>query len=143
MKAIGAVVLFITLLASSSRIGNSSLPDETGGLAFEGTVLRIGPHMPMSGGCAFYRLAKYRVDRVCSGRYFEPEIVVDNLVLTGKELDELSEGDRVWVTVTKSKEIFSRMNIEGIREESDKVDIFYEGGTVSKTPLLWWPRSSS
>jgi hypothetical protein len=93
-------------------------------LLFEGTVLQIGPPVPGSGGVAFYRLAKFRVDRIVIGNYSRAEIVVDQLSLTGKELDDLRLGDRVCVTVEKSKEIFSRMNVSGLREETEQIDTF-------------------
>jgi hypothetical protein len=107
--------------------------DETA-VMFEGVVLKIGPSVPPSGGMAFYRLAKYRVDRITYGHYEAREIVVDHLSLTTHELDELREGMRVCVAVERNAKIFSRFNVEGIREENETVDAFYGG-------LLVEPRS--
>jgi hypothetical protein len=100
-------------------------------LIFEGTVLKIGPPVPASGQFAFYRLAKYRVEKVHYGHYEGNEIVVDHLSLTTHELDGLKEGDRVCVHASRLKEIFMRTYVSGIREESEKVDTFYIGGEVN------------
>lgn len=100
-------------------------------LILEGIVLKIGPPVPASGLFAFYRLAKYRVERVSYGHYKGPEIVVDHLSLTTHELDGINEGDRVCVVVERSKEILMRTNVSGLREENEKVDIFYIGGEVN------------
>jgi hypothetical protein len=119
-----AIVLFgpVPQRASGSRVERI--------LVFEGTVLRIGQTVPASGFMAFYRLAKYRVEKACLGKYTKSEIVVDHLSLTTRELDGIKVGDRVWVTVEPSKKIFSRYNEEGIREKSENVRIFYIGGEV-------------
>ena len=110
---------------------SSENSEEQKTLIFEGTVMSIGPSVPASGRFAFYRLAKYRVERVYSGHYAGAEIVVDHLSLTTHELDGIKAGDRVCVAVERSKKIFTRTNVGGIREESDKVDFFYVGGEVS------------
>ena len=99
-------------------------------LVFEGTVLNIAPSVPASGVFAFYRLAKYRVERVCRGRYTRSKIVVDHLSLSTKELDAIKVGDRVCLSVKPSQKIFTRTNVEGIREKSEKIKTFYIGGEV-------------
>ena len=100
-------------------------------LIFEGTVLSIGPSVPPSGTSAWYRLAKYRIERVYYGHHDGAEMVVDHLSLTTHELDGIKVGDRVCVAVERSKEIFLRTNVSGIREEFEKVDFFYVGGEIS------------
>jgi hypothetical protein len=105
-------------------------PEDNRKLIFEGTVLRVGPWVPGSGQSAFYRLAKYRVERVSYGHYEKSEILVDHLSLTTEELEGIKAGDRVCVTVRRTNTIFVRTNVSGIREESDKVDEFYVGGEV-------------
>ncbi len=100
-------------------------------LVFEGIVLKIAPSVPASGYFAFYRLAKYRIERVCRGRYTKTEIVVDHLSLSTKELDAIKVGDRVCLSVEPSQKIFTRTNVEGIREKSEKIKIFYIGSEVS------------
>ena len=105
-------------------------------LIFEGTVLSIGPPVPASGMSAWYRLAKYRIERVSYGHYANREIVVDHLSLTTHELDGLKAGDRVCVVVERSKETFMRTNVSGIREEAEKVDTFYVGGEVNSDKSL-------
>lgn len=126
----------LTILMLATVLVFGVLPQTTsnkpvdGTLVFEGTVLKIGHPMPASGFNAFYRLAKYRVERVCRGKYTKSEIVVDHLSLTTKELNAIKVGDRVRVTVVSSKKIFTRFDEEGIREKSDKVKVFYVGGEV-------------
>jgi hypothetical protein len=124
------VVITLVLLLSpcSSQSSSNAFTDEK--LVFEGKILKIASPVPASGQFAFYRLAKYRIERVCRGRYDGSEIVVDHLSLTTKELDGIRIGDRVCVTVRPSKRIFTRTNVEGIREESEKIKVFYIGGEV-------------
>ena len=100
-------------------------PGDEKTLVFEGVVLKVGPQVPGSGVFTFYRLAKYRVDRVSYGHYEEPEIVVNHLSLTTHELDGLEEGSRVCVMVERSKDILSRHDVNGIREENEQADMFY------------------
>jgi hypothetical protein len=115
-----------------SHIPPASVSVPTDGLlVFEGTVLQIAPPVAPSGVFANYRLAKYRVERVCRGHYEQPEVIVDHLSLTARELDGIKIGDRVCVSVELSKEIFVRTNVEGIREESERVETFYIGGRVA------------
>lgn len=80
----------------------------------------------MSGRVAVYRLGKYRVDKVCKGKYDGSEIVVDHLVFTGKEFDGIKVNARVCVTAKITNKILARWNSEGIRSPSDDVKIFYE-----------------
>jgi hypothetical protein len=129
MKIVILIFSIILLVGAVPCIRANSSSDEA--LIFEGTVLQIAPPVPASGDVAFYRLAKYRVERVCRGNYAKSEIVVDHLSLTTKELDAIKVGDRVCVTVKPSRRIFARFNVKGIREESEKVKIFYIGGEVS------------
>ncbi len=102
-------------------------------IVFEGTVECLGPDPGiMSGILAVYRLAKYRVQKVVVGEYAGSEMVVDHLILTGKELEGISVTDRVCVTVTASKKILARWNVEGIRDPSDDVPTFYIAAYVNK-----------
>jgi hypothetical protein len=123
-----AVSLALLLAFCNSQFTGKVVADEV--LVFEGTVLKIAPSVPASGEFAFYRLAKYRVESVCRGRYEGAEIVVDHLSLTTKELDGIKVGDRVCVTVRPSKKLSMRQNVEGIRTESERVETFYIGGEV-------------
>ena len=102
-------------------------------IVFEGTVLKIGTRMPASGLFIFYRLAKYHINRVCTGSYPKDEIVADHLSLfTAQELEGVKVGDRVCVAVepTEESEIGMRTFEKGLREKSEKVDTFYVGGEV-------------
>ena len=118
-----AVVLFGNCGRGSVKDG----PKYTGqGISFQGTLLALSPNPgPVSGGIAAYQLAKYRVVRVCLGQLDSQEIVVDQLILTGDELDSLKVGDTVCVLAHRSNKILSRWNYPGIREESDPVETYY------------------
>ena len=102
-----------------------------GSLMFEGTVLDIGEDVPPSGECAFYRFAKYRVERVTLGHYSGRDIVVNHLSLSSDELDSIKIGDRVCVSVSVSKEILSTRYEKRFREPSERVETFYIGGEVN------------
>lgn len=100
-------------------------------LIFEGTVLKIGPQTPASGVFAFYRLAKYRVDRVFTGSYSASEIVVDHLALTTRELEGIKENDHVCIKVTTKPKLFSTTYVNGIREQGTAISQFHQGEQVS------------
>lgn len=118
------------LILVSSILGKTPV-NET--LVFEGIVSRIGPDPGyLSGGLPAYQLVKYRIERIILGRYEGREIVVDHLILTGKELEGIKVGDRICVTVGASERIDLRVNAKGIRKVSQAVKTFYIGGKVSK-----------
>lgn len=132
---LGFAIGVITPFALPKRIEVANVQTnsaDTTSLAFEGTVLKLGPRVPGSGVMAFYRLAKYRVERVSSGHYSGSEIVVDHVSMTGDELETLRIGDRVCVSVLESNKIFSVSRVPGIREESERVELFYIGGDVNR-----------
>lgn len=105
-------------------------------LIFEGTVLHLGEQPAwVSGVTAVYRLAKYRVERVCGGKYLTSEIVVDHLILSGDELRDIKIGDKVCVTAKRTSEIFVRMNADGIRKPTEVVKTFYIAGDVEPTGI--------
>lgn len=101
-----------------------SLSTET--FVFEGTLLKLGPDPGfVSGRLAAYRLAKYRVEKVCSGKYQGKEIVVDHPIFTGKEFENIKIGDRVCLTIKVSDKVLVRKNAEEIRAEDEKINTFY------------------
>lgn len=93
---------------------------------FEGALDKLGRNPDfVSGQMAVYRLAKYRVERVCKGTYDKSEIVVDHLVFNRKEFGGFDVGDRVCVTAKISNKVHTRYNAEGIREPSETITTFY------------------
>jgi len=122
-------MLCVALILVSSVLGKTSA-DEM--LAFEGTVSQIGPDPGyLSGDLPAYQLVKYRVERILTGRYEGKEIVVDHLILTGKELEGIKVGDRVCDTVRASEKIDLLVNAKGIRKASQAVKVFYIGGKIN------------
>lgn len=99
-------------------------------LIFEGTVVHIAPPVPGSGVVMWYRLAKYRVDRVVYGRYPHSEIVVHHLSMTGEELNNINVGDRVCVVAEEKEKNLAFAYTGASREPGKKVDIFYIGNDV-------------
>lgn len=121
-------IVFLVVTAKAEKVTKPPKTD----IVFEGTILQMAPPLPVSGMVFSYRLVKYRVERVCKGRYSSTEIIVDHQILAGTELDGVKVGDRVCVAVTKSKNVAKRWDIEGIRSPSDIVKLFYIGGGVAR-----------
>ncbi len=127
------VVLALIIALVPNVIGQTSIKDSSSKdslLVFEATVLRIGRRVPASGRAAWYRLAKYRINRICRGEYQGTEIIVDHLSLTASELDGVKVGDRVCVVVNKSDTIAAEHYAKAIREYGEGVRIVYFGGQV-------------
>jgi hypothetical protein len=101
-------------------------------IALEGRLLALGPPSANSGVFAMFRLAKYEVVRVCKGKYLGSEIVVDHLVLDGKEFDGIDVGETLWITVKQEKKISTRFNAPGIREPSEKPNSYFVAGAPAR-----------
>jgi hypothetical protein len=122
-----AFLLSLLLLMGSCQPGKTASVDTDDILVFEGTLEKLGRDPGItSGRVAAYRLAKYRVERICSGKYDGKEIVVDHLVFDGKEFEGVNEGDRVCVSTKVLSKVLARYDAEGIRDPSDVVNKFYE-----------------
>ena len=130
MRKIVCAILSITCLVALTY-GKGDSMKKKADIMFEGTVLQIGPSVPPTGVLTHYRLAKYRVERVCRGNYAGKEIIVDHFSLTGRELESVKVGDRVFVAVDKNKEIQLREDVAGLRESTDVVETYYIGGGVA------------
>jgi hypothetical protein len=129
------VVLAVCVLLTMDGPNNIGSPSRPKGvIVFEGMVLKISSPVPASGRITAYRLVKYRVEKVCKGKYDRTDIVVDHLILTGKEFEGVEVGDRLWLTVGTTKKISPRYNAEGIRDESEPVDFFYVARSLSRIP---------
>ena len=130
---LGLALSFVlsVFLSACHGVRTQERPAAAETFVFEGTVVKIAPDLgTLSGRVAVYRLAKYRVQKVCSGNYDGKEIVVDHLILNGKEFDGVDVGDRVCVIVHVSDKILSRYNADGIRSPSDSVKTFYWGEKI-------------
>jgi hypothetical protein len=129
------VALTVCALIAVDCPNNMSRPSSRKAyIVFEGTVLKVSPPVAVSGRISAYRLVKYRVEKVCRGKYGKADIVVDHLILTGKELEGLEVGHRVWLTVDKVKKISPQYNAEGIRDKSEAVADFYIARTLGQIP---------
>ena len=139
---LGLVLLILLLLALTNGCHQAKQgQQQTAGedIVFEGTVECLGPDPGiMSGILAVYRLAKYRVQKVVVGKFAGSEMVVDHLILTGKELEGIGVTDRVCVTVTASKKILQRWDAEGLRSPSEDVETFYIAASIVKLGSNEW-----
>lgn len=121
----------VLLMAACHGTGAKNEPPGT--LTFEGTVEALAPDLGiLSGRILVYRLAKYRVNKVCSGQYSGNEIVADHLILSGREFEGINVGDRVRVTVTVSDKIGTRFDSKGIRDQHDVVTVFFLGEEIRR-----------
>jgi hypothetical protein len=97
-------------------------------ILFEGKVSKVGEKNElMSGVFASYQLMEYNVIKVVKGNYADNKIIVDHLVLSGKELNGVKLGSKVCIEVTKIKNLPDRMDDNIVRRSEDKVDWFYLG----------------
>lgn len=130
---LGLAIVFANTCASGAR------PPESNILVVDAIVERIGQNPGVgSGVMAVYQLAKYTIVKVCAGEYAKPQIVVDHLLLTAEELNDLRVGDRVRLNMRRSKTIFTRNNEDGFREATDEIGEFY----ISDKPVRLPPNST-
>jgi hypothetical protein len=101
-------------------------------IIFKGTVLEIGlsPNS-VSGGVEVYQLAKYRINQLILGEFDQSDVVVDHLILTGKELTKLRVGKQVCVSFLISAQIGKRYDDEALRKFSDNPKYFYIGTVLT------------
>jgi hypothetical protein len=115
---------FVALLTSCHEV--KSAVDSESIIVFEGTIERLAPNPEfVSGWNAVYRLAKYRVERVCAGEFEGKEIVIDHIVFDRKEFEGVNVGDRVCVAAKISSRIDTRIDADDIRSPSQNVTTFY------------------
>lgn len=100
----------------------------------EGTVLAISPvigEATPSGLVPHYRLVKYRVERVCRGKYGGDDIVIDHSITDeGDELKDVKVGDRVYVLFHKWKNEGDVRTYKGIREATEGLKHVYRAAGV-------------
>ncbi len=123
--------LFCVFLATTTPIW-AQFPYEE--IIFAGKVIKISPGpFVVSGDIPSYGLVKYKITKIYVGKYDKEEIVVDHLILTGNELDNIKPGNKVKITVHKSKSIALRINFHGIRETSEAIEFYYLArGTITR-----------
>src|ERR1700755_3075670 len=109
-------------------------------IIIEGTVLAISPVIGegmQSGLVPHYRLVKYRVERVCRGKYGGADIVIDHSIIDeDDELKNVKGGDRVYVLFHKWKNEGDVRTYKGIRETTEGLKHVYRaaGVVVATTP---------
>ena len=128
------VICFVTLVFAPES-GKSQKKNSKDIIILEATLLKLAPPVEPSGVIARYRLAKYKIDRVCRGKFADDETIVDHFILSGNEFDNVNIGDKVYIPVMKYKTLDPRYDSEGIRKSTDKVDTFYVGRFVYPAKL--------
>jgi len=112
--------------------GNLASPQGRGSfhlITFEGTLLKYSPHPKVDCGILFiHQVAKYRVDRVLSGKYVGDEIVVDHPACGGNVFEKTPVGSRVRITVRVWREYLVTTNYPGIRDEKTTPKVWYVAG---------------
>jgi hypothetical protein len=122
-----AAVLFLILAIGGSMVGQIVKPTDEK-ILFEGRVSKIGEiNESPSGVIANYQLMEYEVVKVLQGYYADNKMIVDHVVLTGKEIKGIKPGSRVCVEVRKIKNLPERTDDNIIRSSEDKVEWFYFG----------------
>jgi hypothetical protein len=135
------LLVAITLVAAYQPHGVAALSSRTpkNVVIIEGTILDMSPvfggGMP-SGILPHYRLVKYRVDRVCKGKYEGREIVIDHIIDGNREiLKDRKIGDKVYVLASRDKKAGTIYTYKGIRDSPGEVKYLYHGEDVlSATP---------
>jgi hypothetical protein len=129
------LLVAITLGALFGSSGANGLPvrKSNGPIIIEGTILAmspvIGQGMP-SGIIPHYRLVKYRVDRVCKGKYKGGEIVIDHVIVSGGELKDRKVGDKVYALAWRGDTGGTIHTYRGIRDSTKGLKYVYRGGGV-------------
>lgn len=130
--ALTLVALLLWSAACKRYVAQQPSVTTTDKVVIDGVLEKLGPDLGITNGrFAAFRLAKYRVERICQGEYHEREIVVDHSIFTGHEFDGIKVNDRVCITVRRSKNINVRTNADGIRSPADAVTTFY----ISETDI--------
>lgn len=132
--SLAALVLSCCLFSAGAHARKGNKP-----IIIEGTVLAMSPvigHGMPSGILPHYRLVKYKVERVCKGKYAGDEIVVDHSFARDDGLKDVKVGDRVYVLFTKGKKEGTVHTYKGIRDTTEGLKHVYRAGDVlaAKSP---------
>lgn len=125
------LMIWLTLAAAVGICGQH----KNDRIAFVGTVTLMSPaNVVLSGDIPSYRLVKYKISKMYKGRLRASEVVVDHLIVSGKELASLCVGDKVKVVAIESPTIDIRTNYAGIRNRDELVKSYYIAKDVMKIP---------
>lgn len=129
------LLVAITLVALYSSSGANGLParKSSAPIIIEGTILDMSPVIGQgrpSGIFPHYRLVKYKVDRVCKGKYKGDEIVIDHVVVSGDELKDQKVGDKVYALAWRGNKGGTIHTYRGIRDSTKGLKYVYRGGGV-------------
>jgi hypothetical protein len=98
-------------------------------MTFEGTLLKYSRPPKIACGVLFiHQVAKYRVDRVLSGKYVGDEIVVDHPACGGSGFENVPVGSHVRITVRVWRKYLVTTNYPGIRDEQTPPKLWYVAG---------------
>lgn len=129
-KLLFAAIAIALLHGTSGAAGLAARRGEM--VVIEGTILAMSPVLGqevlmMSHS---YRLVRYKVDRVCKGKYKGDEIVIEHTLVMKDGLKDRKVGDRVYVLAWRAKknEAGTIHTYPGIRESAEGIKYLYHGG---------------
>lgn len=122
------LVLSCCLFSAGAHARKSKKP-----IIIEAMVLDMSPvigHGRPSGIVPHYRLVRYKVERVCKGKYAGNEIVIDHSMPGDDELKDVKVGDRVYVLFTKGKKEGTVHTYKGLRDTTEGLKHVYRAWGV-------------
>jgi len=123
------ILIAISVLVLSAGLASAQGRGRYHLMTFEGTLLKYSPHPKILCGDLFvHQVAKYRVDRVLSGKYVGDEIVVDHPACDGNVFENAPVGSRVRITVRVWREYLHTTTYPGIRDEQTAPKVWYVAG---------------
>ena len=124
--ATGLVLLALSMVAPGSTADTSAKERRKGRVELDATLLAFSKHSGIGCGILFiHQVARYRVDRLISGRYAGVEIVVDHPACDGDVFKAIDVGSHVRLNVRVIQGYGVITCSPGIRETADGVDLFY------------------
>jgi hypothetical protein len=130
----GLILLAVILLVFSASDVHAQGRGRSRLMTFEGTLLKYSPWKFDCGRAFTHQVAKYRVDRVLSGKYDGDEIVVDHPACNGNVFKNVPVGSRVRITVRVLRTYPVHIYHPGIRDWNHPGIIEEEG----QTPKIWY-----
>jgi hypothetical protein len=95
-------------------------------VTLEGTLLAYSPHPGYGCGTLYvHQVAKYRVNKVLSGKFASEEIIVDHPACGGNVFKSIPVGSHLRMTVRVWPKYLSVWRHPRIREAAEKPKLFY------------------
>jgi hypothetical protein len=129
MKNLILIFFALLVLTSGQLLGQKAIKKKDF-IIIEGTILKMSSPVRPAHFVTRYRLIKYKVNRVCKGKFDNEEIVIDHHIFFGDEDKDVKIGDKVYVAFNPSRTIPARFNSPEIRDSKEQISKFYIGNKV-------------